>query len=124
MKMRLIKVIRRDILLLLVLIGYYLLNKYTGFSIPCPFYHITGYLCPGCGITRALFALMQLKFHEAITYNLLVVIYTPFIIAYFIYFDYLYIYEKKDRFIYKIPNIIWYILIVITIMFGVIRNII
>ncbi len=124
MKKRLLKIIMRDVLLFLILLSYYLLNKYVGFSIPCPFHLITGYLCPGCGITRALFALLEFKFHEAITYNLLVVFYTPLFILYFGYLDYLFIFDKKDKIIKKIPNIIWYILIIITILFGIVRNII
>ena len=124
MKKRLKKVIIRDVLLLFALIGYYFLNKYEGFSIPCPFHLVTGYLCPGCGITRAFFALLELDFHKALTYNLLIVFYAPFILAYFIYNDYLFIYDKRDKIIRKIPNIIWYILIFITIAFGIVRNII
>jgi len=124
MKKRLLKVIIRDLILLLILISYYLLNKYVGFSIPCPFHLVTGYLCPGCGITRALFALLEFNFSKAITYNLLIVIYAPFILMYFLYQDYLFIYDKEDKIIKRIPDIIWYLLIVVAILFGVIRNII
>ena len=45
-----------------------------------------------------------------------------FMIAYFIYYDYLYIYQKKDKIICKIPNWVWVILIVITLAYGVLRN--
>ncbi len=124
MKTRLKKIIIRDLVFLLIIIGYYYLNKYTGFSIPCPFNYLTGYLCPGCGITRMLFSLFKLNIHEAFTYNQLVFIYLPFIVAYFIYYDYLFVYDKKDKIICKIPKIVWYILIAITISFGIVRNII
>ncbi len=123
MKKRLIKVIIRDVLLLLILIGYYFFNKYTGIYIPCIFRKITGFKCPGCGITHLVFALLKLDFHEAFISNPLVFIYLPFIIIYFTYLDYLYIYEKKDKVLKKIPNIIWIILIIITIIYAVIRNI-
>lgn len=33
---------------------YYIVARYTAFSLPCPFRYITGYLCPGCGITTML----------------------------------------------------------------------
>ena len=36
---------------------YYIVVRYTAFSLPCPFRYITGYLCPGCGITTMLLAL-------------------------------------------------------------------
>ncbi len=122
MKKRLIKVIIRDVILLIILIGYYFFNKYTGIYIPCVFHEITGYKCPGCGITHLLFALFRLDFHEAFISNPLVFIYMPFILVYFIYLDYLYIYDKKDKILKRIPNIIWIILIIITLLYGVIRN--
>ena len=67
MKKRLIKVIIRDVLLLLILVGYYFFNKYTGIYIPCIIREITGYKCPGCGITHLVFSLLQLDFHKAFT---------------------------------------------------------
>ena len=35
----------------------------------CPFKLITGLSCPGCGIQRAIHAMLHGKFTEAITYN-------------------------------------------------------
>ena len=123
MKKKLMKVIIRDVLLLLILIGYYFFNKYTGIYIPCIFREITGYKCPGCGITHLIFALLKLDFREAFISNPLVFIYLPFIIMYFAYFDYLYIYDKEDKIIKKIPNYVWIILIIITLLYGILRNV-
>jgi hypothetical protein len=36
----------------------------------CPFHAVTGIPCPGCGMTRAMISLGQLKLEEAIKYNL------------------------------------------------------
>ena len=36
----------------------------------CPFQAVTGIPCPGCGMTRAMISLGQLKLEEAIEYNL------------------------------------------------------
>jgi hypothetical protein len=36
----------------------------------CPFHAITGLTCPGCGMTRAMLSLGQLKLVTAIGYNL------------------------------------------------------
>ena len=36
----------------------------------CPFHAITGLACPGCGMTRAMIRLGQLKLGAAIGYNL------------------------------------------------------
>ena len=35
----------------------------------CPFHAITGLACPGCGMTRAMISLGQLKFGAAVGYN-------------------------------------------------------
>ena len=35
----------------------------------CPFHAITGFNCPGCGMTRAFLAIGQLKFKEAFALN-------------------------------------------------------
>ena len=123
MKKRIYKLVIRNIVLIIILVSYYFINKYTGFFIPCIFNELTGYKCPGCGITHILFALIKFNFKEAFFYNPLVFIYLPFIIAYFIYLDYLYIYDKKDKFLKKIPNYVLVIVIIITLLFGVLRNI-
>ena len=59
--MKLLKEIKNtgSLCLLFLLIGYYMLVKYTGFSLPCPFRAITGLLCPGCGITTMFLALAE-----------------------------------------------------------------
>lgn len=36
---------------------------------PCMFYKITGYYCPGCGGTRAVYALFQGKFLTSLFYQ-------------------------------------------------------
>lgn len=124
MKERIKKVLEANLILLLIFVAYYIINKYTGIYIPCMFHEITGYKCPGCGITHLLFDLVNFRFVEAFKDNPLLFIYLPFIIAYYIYMTYLYIYNKKDKIIVKIPDYIWGILIAITIIYGIVRNII
>ena len=123
MKKRILEVISILISTILILIGYYFLNKNYHYRIPCIFHEITGLYCPGCGTTRLIFALLEGHIKEAFNYNRLVFILLPFIISYYIYYSYLYIFNKKDNIIYKIPNIYIYILLSITILFGILRNI-
>jgi len=122
MKSRLFHVIKVNVFLFLAFIAYYLINKYTNFYIPCIFHEITGFKCPGCGVTRLLFALLNFNFVEAFKINPLVFIYLPFIITYYFYVNYLYVYNKKDKILIKVPNYIWGLVIAITILFGIIRN--
>lgn len=122
MKKRIIKVIVRLYMIIFIFISYYFLNKYYHFTIPCPIYSITNLYCPGCGITRCLFSILQFKFYEAFKYNPLVFILIPFFTFYFSYQIYLYIFAKEDKVLNRIPKFFWIILLIITITFGIIRN--
>ena len=122
MKKRLLKVFSINIILLLLLLSYYYLNKYFHIGIPCLFYKITGFKCPGCGVTRMLFSLIKLDFKRAFFYNPVVFILLPFLVFYIIYQEYIYITKKKNNL--KIPEFVYYILIFILIIFGILRNII
>ena len=124
MKTRLKKVILIYLSLLIIFIAYYIINKTTGFYIPCIFHELTGWDCPGCGITRCLFNLINFRIKDAFMVNPLVFIYLPFIISYFLYKSYLYIYDKKDKILVKIPDYIIYTILIITIVYGILRNII
>ena len=48
----------------------YLIFHLTG--IGCPIHFLTGISCPGCGMTRALFALLCLRFSDAFYYHPLI----------------------------------------------------
>ena len=111
MKDRLKKVIVRNLIFLTIFISYYLFFTYTNIGIPCIFKLITGYDCPGCGITRCLFSLVKLNIKEAFYYNELVTIFiVPFIIIY-IYYDYCYVYDKKNKLKNYINKISIYLLL-------------
>ena len=122
MKKRILKTIFFLILGILLLIGYYFLNKKTGFYIPCAIHEFTGYNCPGCGLTRMIFALCQFKIKEAFGYNQFLFICLPILLFYFGYQIYLYIFDKKDKIFSKIPNYMNIIFLIIVIAWGIIRN--
>ena len=121
MKKRIIKVISKISILLLILLGYYFLNRYYNIAIPCLFHKFTNLYCPGCGITRCLFSLLEFNFIKAFNYNPLVTILLPPFIIYEVVNMYNYILNKP---ILKIPKFIVNLLLIITIIFGVLRNII
>lgn len=58
---------------------YYVIVRYTDFSLPCPFRYLTGYLCPGCGITTLLLALAQGDFAAARSANIFLLYTLPFL---------------------------------------------
>ena len=108
--------------ILFILLGYYFLNYHFSFSIPCFFYELTGFYCPTCGITRMLFALLNFDFIKAFNYNQLIFILFPFIIAIIGYGIYLYIFDKKDFILKKIPIWVFVLLFLIFFIFGIMRN--
>ena len=48
----------------------------------CPIHQYTGLLCPGCGATRALAALLHGHLAEAFNQNALLILLLPFLLAY------------------------------------------
>ena len=58
--------------------------------IPCVFKEITGLDCPGCGMTRAVLAMLDGDFYQAFRFNMLVFVLAP------IYLLYLY-FERKNK---------------------------
>lgn len=108
------------IVLFLLFLLYYFLNQRYSFSIPCLFHEITGLYCPGCGITRLLFSLLQLDFLNAFKSNPLIFVLIVLYIGYLLLKIVLKITKNKEI---TIPNYVYYILLVIVILFGVVRNI-
>ena len=59
--------------------GYVLLPL--GVYIPCLFYKVTGWLCPGCGITNFCLAILHGRFREAPAHNWGLVVSAPVILG-------------------------------------------
>lgn len=105
-----------------ILFFMYLLYFF-GFPIPCLFHKITNLYCPGCGITRCLVSFFHLNFYQSFRYNPLLFIFIPFLLFYVIYRYIIFCFDLEDKITVKIPNSFWYILLIITLIFGVLRNI-
>lgn len=103
----------------------YFLNPENTIWMPkCPFYLLTGYQCPGCGIQRAVHQLLHLNLHKAFEYNMFVFILAPYILSLIIvtWFD------PKEK-LKKLKNICYssttiYIYLVLMVVWWIIRNII
>ena len=71
MKQRILKVCAVYAVLALCAAGYCIAIWLLGNGLQCPFHWLTGPYCPGCGNSRALYALAHLHFAEALRYNYL-----------------------------------------------------
>lgn len=114
--------LKKILVLILVLIAYLVLGKIFHVYLKCPIYEIFHVYCPGCGLTRMLSSILKLDFYQAFRYNPLLFIMLPFSLILLI--EDIYSELKKKKSIYrKIPNYIWYIIIVILLAYAILRNI-
>ena len=90
------------------------------FSIPCLFHELTGLYCPGCGITRMIFSILQFDFYQAFRWNIFLFILIPIFLGYGIVYYVDWIFDKTPP---VLPNWFWNILLFSAILFGILRNI-
>lgn len=88
--------------------------------LPCIIHKTTGLYCPGCGISRMLLSLLSLDFYQAFRYNPFLFILLLLTIAYHII---KLITKKLLTKELKLNNTTYIILLILTIGFGVLRNI-
>lgn len=121
-KKRIAFIIFTIISIYILLFIYYKIYSMYHIGIRCIFYTLTKLYCPGCGITRAFFSLIRFKFKEALHYNLLVTLFLPFILIYILLriINWINFNNKEIKFF---NNRFWNFLLIITIIFGILRNI-
>lgn len=110
---------KQYIFLIIVVIIMAILLIHGKIAIACVFYGITGLYCPGCGITRSILSLIEGDIYQAFRYNPIIFIDIPIIIITSI-IDFIF---KENKKVKKVTNIIYIMLLVLTLVFGVLRNI-
>lgn len=85
----------------------------TGITVPCPFHAVTGWYCPGCGITRAILSLLHLDWVQAFRYNPLVFVLAPMYVAYAV------THKKGMR---RFSQSLMAFMLVMSLAFGLLRN--
>ncbi len=116
---------KKIIFIIIIVVGlvcYLLLGDYFHFYLFCPIKKITGLYCPGCGVTRMLLSILKGEFYQAFRYNPLIFICLPLFLLYYLDYTYSTIKKKKPR-IHTLEPGIWYFLITVFIIYGVLRNI-
>lgn len=110
------------VLVTFLLIVYLLVGNHFNIYLFCPIKKFLGLYCPGCGVTRMLYSILKGQLYQAFRYNPLIFISLPFFVFYYI--DHLYSINKnkKKKLSFLEPDI-WYFLIVIFLVYGILRNI-
>lgn len=95
--------------------------RLTGHGLPCIFRALTGYLCPGCGMTRAVVAILDGNFAKAWQYNALSLTLLPVLALYLLYKAARFIIKGEEEF--QLGEVIFLtVLLAIALAFAVIRN--
>lgn len=102
-------------------LAYFLVCDKIGFGIPCMFYKITGFKCPGCGVSRMCISLLKGDIYSAWLYNRGIMLMLPFIAYLIIREVYLYI-RYGDCTLKKWESVLAIIIVVILLVFCLARN--
>ena len=103
-------------------LAYLVVVLCTNAGLPCIFYQLTGWQCPGCGMSRMVLSLVRLDPVSAFHYNPFFFITLPIVLFCLLYSDIVYI-RKGVRTLGKMEIVLW-IEVVLALAFGVVRNLI
>lgn len=122
MKLRLKSEARKFCVIFAIGLLYYLWIQLTDIKIPCVFNVITGFLCPGCGVTRMIVAASKFDFANAFAYNKFLFVTWPILLFLLGYSEWNYV-KNGTRDIGRM-NIVLCIETMLFLVFGIIRNLI
>lgn len=122
MRKRLCTETKKLLTLLLIGITYFFIVTLFNVSIPCIFHITTGLLCPACGITRMILAMIRFDFVTAYLCNKLLFLTWPLIIFLIFYSKYQYV-RFGNRSLSPFTFLAWFE-ITLLIFFGIARNLI
>ena len=104
--------------LLCFLLSYlWLFDPAEGGYLVCPFHWVTGWLCPGCGIQSAFYALLHGRLGEAFTHNGLFVFSLPALVI-----QWGYLHQFPDHNSLRVRKWTLTIWVALTLGWGLVRN--
>ena len=104
----------------LAAIFYFVTVRRIGYGIPCVFHRITGYRCPGCGMTSVCTALLCFDLPAAFRANRFVFVTLPFLVAEVLYLWFL---ARRKRKSPQWNEALLFCYIALLLGWGVLRNI-
>lgn len=119
-KSSILKGIKKAVLVGIVGLGYAFFVQKTGYAIPCLFYKITGFYCPGCGVSRMCLALLKGDIKSAFYANQMIMICIP--ILFFIGIKSIVEIKKYGKIKKKQKDILLWCMVIGFVIFGVLRN--
>ena len=122
-KERIKNIIKPAAILLIAGMLYAIFYGITGIGIPCIFRQITGFKCPGCGISHMFMDIFRFDFNSAFKHNPVIFSLMPLWIVAISYQTVHYIKTGDKKFNRPINGLVW-ISIIALIIFAIIRNII
>jgi hypothetical protein len=87
----------------------------------CPLYRLTGFACPGCGMTRAFHALFHGDILTALDFNALVPVFAVLLLFFFVSLVLYAVRGRGLRMDLLKPQALWAVFILLMV-FGVLRN--
>lgn len=100
---------------------YFFVVTLTPLKIPCFFHELTGYMCPGCGVTRMIISMVKLDFYSAFGYNKALFVTMPIILYLVFSVERKYVITGK-RYLEKWERYLAYGEIAVLVIFGIVRN--
>lgn len=93
----------------------------SGYGIPCLFHQCTGLECPGCGMTRAMIALLHFDLKAAWRMNALSVTLLPLLLLYLLFRKLKQ--RRTDELQFSVAELLFLLILLIgTLAYGVLRN--
>lgn len=92
-----------------------------GFFPQCPLHAVTGFNCPGCGLTRGFHALFHGDLLTALHFNALLPIY-GLIFGYLFLAMFLVVVRGRGLSLKAFPPYVLWIFLAISVIFGIVRN--
>jgi len=123
MKKRLISELKKCLLVGAIGLTYYLWVRMTNLYIPCIFKRLTGFRCPGCGITHMIMAVCRLDFLTAWNENPFLFVALPVMGIVYAVNAVFYIQKGVKKQYGKGMRVLEYTMLLLTVIFWVVRNI-
>lgn len=103
-------------------VAYYIWVRITGIGIPCIFHEITGWSCPGCGVTTLIMSAAAGRFDQARSANPFLFYTWPLILFFIVWNEIKLIKGRKYR-ADKLIEVLMLLYVIALIVFGIARNI-